>query len=107
LITRAYFSGTNYDFDLWSSGAESVGMFNFLKSQSDLDTSLFDPEHDMDLVALINNARTEREIQSVATMSRDRMRARRAELKAARRPHQPDAAHPKGYSPPASLLRGL
>jgi hypothetical protein len=82
-------------------------MFNFLKSQNELDTSLFDPEHDMDLVVLINNARTDREIDAVARMSRARMRARRAQLKADRRPHQPDATHAKGYSPPPTLLRGF
>jgi hypothetical protein len=45
-----------------------------------VDTSLFDPEHDMDLVALINNARTEGEMQRVAHMSRARMKARRAAI---------------------------
>ena len=84
-----------------------MSMFNFLKRQNELDTSLFDPEQDMDLVAMINEARTEEEIQWVARMSRARMRARRAQLRAARRPHQPDAAHAKGFSPPASLLRGF
>jgi hypothetical protein len=82
-------------------------MFNFRRHKNELDTSLFDPEHDMDLVAMINNARTEREIQSVARMSRTRMRARRAQLRATRRPHPADAAHAKGYSPPASSLRGF
>jgi hypothetical protein len=82
-------------------------MFSFLRHQNELDTSLFDPEQDMDLVGMINSARTEREIQSIARMSRARMRARRAELAAARRPHQPDATHAKGYAPPSSLLRGF
>jgi len=82
-------------------------MFNFRKHQNDFDTSLFDPEHDLDLVVMINNARTEDEIQSVARMSRSRMRARRAQLRAARRPQPGDTAHSKGYSPPPSLLRGL
>ena len=76
------------DFDLWPFCAESMTMFNFLKSQNEPDTSLFDPEEDMDLVTLINNARTDREIELVARMSRARMRARRAQLKAARRPHR-------------------
>lgn len=84
-----------------------MSMFNFLKDRNELDTSLFDPEHDMDLVSMINNARTEREIQSVARMSRARMRDRRAQLRAARRPHQPDATHAKGFSPPPSFFRGL
>ncbi len=82
-------------------------MFNFLKDRNELDTSLFDPEHDMDLVSMINNARTDREIQSVARMSRARMRARRAQLSADRRPHQPDATHAKRFSPPSSFIRGL
>lgn len=82
-------------------------MFNFRNSKNDLDTSLFDPEHDMDLVALINEARTEREIQSVARMSRARMRARRKHLASPRRPHAPAATHARGYSPPASVMRGL
>ena len=82
-------------------------MFNFLKSRNELDTSLFNPEEDMDLVAMINEARTEEEIQWVARMTRARMRARRAELRAARRPQQPDATHAKGYAPPVSLLRGF
>jgi hypothetical protein len=82
-------------------------MFNFLKDRNELDTSLFDPEHDMDLVSMINNARTDREIQSVARMSRARMRDRRAQLKADRRPHQSDATHAKGVSSPSSFIRGL
>jgi hypothetical protein len=43
------------------------------------DHSLFDPEHDMDLVALFDMARTEDEIAAVTRMSQARMRARRAE----------------------------
>lgn len=83
-------------------------MFNFWRNENDVDTSLFDPEHDMDLVALINEARTEDEIRSVARMSRARMRTRRAELRsAARRPHPADAARAKGFSPPPSFLRGF
>ena len=83
-------------------------MFNFRLYQNELDTSLFDPEHDMDLVGMINNARTDREIQSVARMSRARMRARRAELRsAARRQHPADATHAKGFAPPPSVMRGF
>jgi hypothetical protein len=43
----------------------------------ELDTSLFDPEHDLDLVAMFNNARTESELATAAGLSRSRMRARR------------------------------
>ncbi len=82
-------------------------MFKFRRIENNVDTSLFDPEHDMDLVALINEARTEREIQSVARMSRSRMRARRRQLAAARRPHQPDSTHARGFAPPSSTLRGF
>jgi hypothetical protein len=45
-----------------------------------LDTSLFDPDHDLDLVAMFNNARTETELHAAAGVSRSRMRARRAAL---------------------------
>ncbi len=55
-----------------------MGMF--FRKNTHLDTSLFDPEHDMDLVGLANNARTEDDIELVARISRARMRARRAEL---------------------------
>jgi hypothetical protein len=87
--------------------AESIVMFNFRRNENTMDTSLFDPEHDMDLVALINEARTEREIQSVARMSRARMRARRHQLAVARRPHVSDSTHARGYAPPSSTLRGF
>jgi hypothetical protein len=81
-------------------------MFNFRRDENDdLDTSLFDPEHDMDLVAMINEARSEHELQSVARMSRARMRARRRQL--ARQPRQPDSAHARGFAPPSSLMRGF
>ncbi len=43
----------------------------------ELDTSLFDPEHDLDLVAMFNNARTEGDLKRAADLSRSRMRARR------------------------------
>lgn len=82
-------------------------MFNFRRDQDDVDTSLFDPEQDMDLLIMIDNSRTNEEIQSVVRISRARMRARRRELAAARRPHQPDSTRARGYSPPSSLLRGF
>jgi hypothetical protein len=87
--------------------AESIVMFNFRRNENTMDTSLFDPEHDMDLVALINEARTEREIQSVARMSRTRMRARRHELAAARRRQPADSTRARGHSPSSTTLRGL
>jgi hypothetical protein len=82
-------------------------MFNFRRNSNEVDTSLFDPEQDMDLVALINSARTEREIQSVARMSRARMRARRTELRSTLRLQATDTTHAKGYAPPSSLMRGF
>lgn len=71
-------------------------MFSFRRNENTVDTSLFDPEHDMDLVTMINEARTEREIQSVARMSRARMRSRRHQLAAARRIQQ-DGARDHGH----------
>jgi hypothetical protein len=82
-------------------------MFNFRRTENDADTSLFDPEQDMDLVIMIEKARTDQEIQSVMRMSRARMRTRRRQLAAARRPHQHDATKARGFSPPSSLLRGF
>jgi hypothetical protein len=57
-------------------------MCMFFRRDTKLDTSLFDPEHDMDLVLMINNARTEREMQAIARMSRARMHARRTRTRA-------------------------
>lgn len=82
-------------------------MFNFRRDKNEADTSLFDPEQDMDLVIMIDNARTHAEIQSVVRMSRARMRARRNQLAAARRPHQHDTTHARGFAPPTSQLRGF
>jgi hypothetical protein len=82
-------------------------MFNFRRNEKDVDSSLFDPEQDMDLVIMIERARTEHEIQAVVRMSSARMRARRRQLAAARRPHAADSTHARGYSPPSSTLRGL
>ena len=83
-----------------------MSMFNFRRNENDVDTSLFDPEHDMDLVSMINEARTEREMQSVARMSRARMRDRRRQLAVARRPHQHDSTPDRGGSvPPIAVMR--
>jgi len=60
--------------------AESVCMFKFRRTEKDLDSSLFDPEQDMDLVIMIERARTEHEIQAVVRMSSARMRHRRRQL---------------------------
>ncbi len=68
----------------------------FTRNQTELDTSLFDPEHDMDLVALANNARSEGDVESVVRLSRARMRARRAELKASQRPRRGFRVGPVG-----------
>jgi hypothetical protein len=82
-------------------------MFKFRRTQNDVDTSLFDPEQDMDLVIMIESARTEHEIQSVVRMSNARMRARRKHLASARRPHAPESTTARGYAPPASAMRGF
>jgi hypothetical protein len=82
-------------------------MFKFRRNDNEVDTSLFDPEHDMDLVAMINEARSEGEIELVVRMSRARMRARRNQLGAARRPHQPDSTRARGFAPPSSMMRGF
>jgi hypothetical protein len=74
-----YDSGWQYAFDLSTLRAESVCMNN-KRNNTELDTELFDPEHDMDLVALLNNAQTDNELQAVIRMSRYRMRARRSAL---------------------------
>jgi hypothetical protein len=46
-----------------------------------LDASLFDPEHDLDLVAMLNNARTHDEVRQAMRLSRNRMRARAAAVR--------------------------
>jgi hypothetical protein len=56
----------------------------FKRNIQALDTSFFEDEHDLDLVAMINNARTEDDIQSIARMCKARMRARRKAARAAR-----------------------
>lgn len=82
-------------------------MFNFRRNENDVDNSLFDPEQDMDLVVMIEQARTEREIQMIVRMSRARMRARRKELEAARRTDRHDSGRSRAFAPPKSLLRGF
>ncbi len=49
-----------------------------------MDTSFFDPEHDLDLVALIENARTEDDIASIARICKARKRARNKAARAVR-----------------------
>ncbi|MDA8068733.1 MAG: hypothetical protein M0T77_09005 [Actinomycetota bacterium] len=82
-------------------------MFNFLRTPQEIDTSLFDPDEDMDLVLLINTARTEQEIQRVARMSRARMRARRRQREDARHPNHPESLRARGLSAPSTLSRGI
>ena len=66
------------------------------KHSTQLDTSLFDADHDLDLVAMLNNARSEHEVRHAVQLSRARMRARAGEqnlvmrrLRAARRGSRP------------------
>ncbi len=47
---------------------------------TDQHTDQLDPEHDLDLVALFNNARTDQDVREVMLMTRNRMRARQAAL---------------------------
>ena len=82
-------------------------MFNFWRNENTLDTSWFDPEHDMDLVTMINEARHEHDIQSIARMSNARSRARRRQLAHERRLHEREANGSRRFSPPSSLLRGF
>ena len=63
-------------------------MFNFRRTENELDTSWFDPEHDMDLVIMINEAQTEHDIRAISHMSNARIRARRRQLAKERRLHQ-------------------
>jgi hypothetical protein len=87
--------------------AESVGMFNFRRKEIEVDSSLFDAEQDMDLIIMIEKARTHEEIQSVIRMSRSRMRARRHQHAVARRPHAAEATRARGSAAPSSTLRGF
>jgi hypothetical protein len=87
--------------------ADIGGMFKFRRTQNDVDTSLFDPEQDMDLLIMIDNSRTEADIQSVVRISRARMRARRRQIEAERHPQLPESTRVRGFSPPSSLLRGF
>ena len=51
----------------------------FRNNTNYLDSDHFDLEHDLDLVAMLNNARTEGEIRQAVQMGRARMRARAGE----------------------------
>jgi hypothetical protein len=53
----------------------------FQRPTQTLDTSLFDPDHDLDLVAMLNNARTEHELAAATRASHARLRARHAAVK--------------------------
>jgi hypothetical protein len=57
-------------------------MFSRNNTSHQLDDSLFDTEHDLDLVVMFNNARTESDLAYAAGLSRSRMRARRAAINA-------------------------
>ncbi len=73
-------------------------MLNNNNNAYELDTSLFDGEHDMDLVLLLSNARTDDEFRDAARVCRNRMRNRRAALRT-----QPS----RSVTPSAALLRKL
>lgn len=107
LIRSAYFYRMNYDFDLCIGIVDHGSMFNFRRNENAVDTSLFDPEYDMDLVLMINEARSEHELQSVMRMSRARMRARRRQLGAARRAQQDGVTRARGHVPHRPVIRGF
>jgi len=86
--------------------ADTVLMFNFWRNENELDTSWFDPEHDMDLVAMINEANTEYDIQSIARMGNARIRARRRQLAKERRLSQRKSTAGRGIAAPRALRRG-
>lgn len=48
----------------------------FTRNTPIMDTSFFDPDHDLDLVALIEDARSEDDIASIARLCKARKRAR-------------------------------
>ncbi len=54
----------------------------FSRSTPKIDTSFFHPDHDLDLVALIESARTEDDIASIARVCKARHRARRRAARA-------------------------
>jgi hypothetical protein len=75
-------------------------------TRSDTDNknlSLFDEERDLDLVAAVNNAQSEAELQSVVRMSCARLRARRSELKAGQAPRRHATNRRSWFSPRASV----
>ncbi len=78
----------------------------FTRISTDLDTSLFDPEHDMDLVVLASKARSERDVESVVRLSRARMRARRAELRVGQRRRRGFRVKSLNGTTPGSSRRG-
>jgi hypothetical protein len=51
-----------------------------------VDPALFHSDHDLDLVVMANNARTPGELEVVERVSKARIRARRAAIKADARP---------------------
>jgi hypothetical protein len=58
----------------------------FRSPSQTVDPALFDEDHDLDLVVMANNARTPGELEVVERLSKVRIRARRAAVKAEARP---------------------
>ena len=82
-------------------------MINFWRNENELDTSWFDPEHDLDLVMMINEAHTEHDIQAIARIGNARIRARRRQLAKDRRLHERELKRGRGHVAASSLPRGL
>ncbi len=81
-------------------------MLNNNINAHELDTSLLDDEHDMDLVLLLSNARTDDEFYDAVRLCHNRMRIRRAALRTPR-PHRlrSSVARLRKLTPSALLLR--
>jgi hypothetical protein len=57
----------------------------FSRNTPQLDTTFFEDEHDRDLIAMIDNARTEEEVRRIARICMQRSRARIEAARAAGR----------------------
>lgn len=71
-----------------------------------LDTSLFDADHDMDLVLLLSNAQTDGDFEDAARVCRNRMRNRRAEISVQPSTRRGSSATRLRKLTPSALLRG-
>ncbi len=72
----------------------------------ELDSSLFDDEHDMDLVLLLSSARTDYDVNDAIRVWDNRMRHRRAALNASRSRRLSSSASRLRKLTPSAILRG-